>query len=389
MSEEKKLFLLDAYALIFRAYYAFIRNPRITSKGFNTSAIFGFVNALEEILRNQKPSHIAVVFDPHGETFRSKEFPFYKANRDETPEDIRAAEPWIRDIIKAYKIPILEADGFEADDVIGTLSKKAAAAGYTVYMMTPDKDYAQLVDDNIFMYKPGRQGKPAEVIGIPEVQEKFQVERPEQVIDILGMMGDSVDNIPGIPGVGEKTAMKLVAQFGSMEEMYERVDEIKGKLKDKVADNKQQALDSKMLATIILDVPVKFEPEKLILEEPDKPRLAELFGALEFRTITKRILGEEFETQPTSGQGSLFATSDGERKVETIEVTDVSNTDHKYVLVDSIDKCHELAAKLAKVDTFAFDTETSGLNSLDTELVGMSFSWEPHKAHYVHVPEGP
>ena len=338
MSEEKKLFLLDAYALIFRAYYAFIRNPRITSKGFNTSAIFGFVNALEEILRNQKPSHIAVVFDPHGQTLRAKEFPFYKANRDETPEDIRASDPWIKDIIRAYNIPILESEGYEADDVIGTLSKKAAAEGYTVYMMTPDKDYAQLVDDNIYMYKPARQGKPAEVMGVEEVKEKFQIERPEQVIDILGMMGDSVDNIPGIPGVGEKTAIKLIGQFGSMENMYEHVDEIKGKLKDKVADNKQQALDSKYLATIVLDVPVAFEPDKLILEAPNKQKLAELFGALEFRSISKRILGEEFDVAPTSGQGNLFATQSGKMEVESIEVKDVSNTEHEYILIDTPEK---------------------------------------------------
>jgi len=387
MSDEKKLFLLDAYALIFRAYYAFIRNPRITSKGFNTSAIFGFVNALEEILRNQKPSHIAVVFDPKGDTFRVKEFPFYKANREETPEDIRASVPWIRDIIKAYNIPVLEAEGFEADDVIGTLSKKAAKEGFTVYMMTPDKDYAQLVEDNIFMYKPGRQGKPAEVLGIPEVKEKFNVERPEQVIDILGMMGDSVDNIPGIPGVGEKTAMKLIAQFGSMEEMYKRVDEIKGKLKDKVADNKQQALDSKKLATIILDVPVKFEPKKLIMDPPNKEKLAELFNALEFRTISKRILGDEFDTQPASGQGNLFATASGQKEIDTTQVVDVESTDHEYNLVDTPEKRKDLVAKLKKQESFAFDTETTGLDSLNTELVGMSFSWEAHKAYYVHCPE--
>jgi DNA polymerase I len=386
MAEEKKLFLLDAYALIFRAYYAFIRNPRITSKGFNTSAIFGFVNALEEIMRSQKPTHIAVVFDPHGGTFRSEKFPFYKANRDETPEDIKASDSWIKDIIRAYNIPILEADGFEADDVIGTLSKVAAEKGFTVYMMTPDKDYAQLVDDNIFIYKPGRQGKPAEILGVPEVREKYSIENPVQMIDILGMMGDAVDNIPGIPGVGEKTAIKLIAQFGSMEEMYERTDEIKGKLREKVEANRQQAFDSKWLARIILDVPVAFEPEKLVLESPDKAKLSELFQALEFRSISRRILGDEFTAQPTTGQGSLFASQSGEMQEQAAGSQSVVNTKHTYHLVDTADKRSDLIRQLSEQKTFAFDTETTGLDSLNTELVGMSFSWEPHIAYYVHCP---
>ena len=384
--EEKKLFLLDAYALIFRAYYAFISNPRITSKGFNTSAIFGFVNVLEEIIRSQKPTHIAVVFDPHGGTFRSEKFPFYKANRDETPEDIKASDPWIKDIIRAYNIPILEAEGFEADDVIGTLSKVAAEQGFTVYMMTPDKDYAQLVGENVFIYKPGRQGKPAEIMGVPEVKEKFSIENPEQVIDILGMMGDAVDNIPGIPGVGEKTAIKLIAQFGSMEEMYKRTDEIKGKLREKIEANKQQAFDSKWLARIILDVPVAFEPEKLILEAPNKTKLAELFQALEFRSISRRILGEEFTAQPTSGQGNLFASQSGEMQEQVTTTQSITNTKHTYHLVDTAKKRADLIKQLSGQKTFAFDTETTGLDSLNTELVGMSFCWEPHVAYYVHCP---
>jgi len=386
MPEEKKLFLLDAYALIFRAYYAFIRNPRITSKGFNTSAIFGFVNVLEEIMRSQKPTHIAVVFDPHGGTFRSEKFPFYKANRDETPEDIKASDPWIKDIIRAYNIPILEADGFEADDVIGTLSKVAAEQGFTVYMMTPDKDYAQLVGDNVFIYKPGRQGKPAEILGIPEVKEKFSIETPEQVIDILGMMGDAVDNIPGIPGVGEKTAIKLISQFGSMEEMYKRTDEIKGKLREKVEANKQQAFDSKWLARIILDVPVDFEPDKLLLESPNKAKLSELFQALEFRSISRRILGEEFTGQPTSGQGNLFATQAGVMQEQSSSSGSITTTEHTYHLAGTVEERTALIKLLSAQQTFAFDTETTGLNSLNTELVGMSFSWEPHVAYYVHCP---
>jgi DNA polymerase-1 len=386
MPEGKKLFLLDAYALIFRAYYAFIRNPRITSKGFNTSAIFGFVNALEEVMRSQKPTHIAVVFDPHGGTFRSEKVPSYKANRDATPEDIKAADPWIKDIIRAYNIPILEVERFEADDVIGTISKMAAKEGFTVYMMTPDKDYCQLVEENIFIFKPGRQGKPAEVMGIPEVQEKFSIETPEQVIDILGMMGDAVDNIPGIPGVGEKTAIKLIAQFGSMEEMYKRTDEIKGKLREKVENNKEQAFESKWLARIVLDVPVAFEPDKLILETPNKKKLSELFQALEFRSIARRILGEEFVAQPTTGQGNLFASGSGNMETEMPSSLSVTNTEHTYHLIDTAAKRTDLISKLGKLKSFAFDTETTGLDSLNTELVGMSFSWEPHIAYYVHCP---
>ena len=385
MADDKKLFLLDAYALIFRAYYAFISNPRITSKGLNTSAIFGFVNVLEEILRNQKPSHIAVVFDPHGETFRSKEFPYYKANRDETPEDIKASEPWIKDIIRAYHIPILEVEEYEADDVIGTIAKKAAAEGYTVYMMTPDKDYAQLIEDNIYMYKPGRQGKPPEILGPAEVVEKYEIEHPEQFIDILGLMGDKVDNIPGIPGVGEKTAIKLIKQFGSIEEMYTRTDEIKGKLREKVENHKQDAFDSKRLATIALDAPIEFEPDKLIIDPPDKEKLGSLFHALEFRTITKRILGEDF-TPSQTGQTSLFSANIAEEDVLGAIDNTIETTDHTYHLVDTPAKRKKLIADLLKQKVFAFDTETTGLDTHDTELIGMSFSWEPHVAYYVHCP---
>lgn len=280
----KKLFLLDAYALIFRAYYAFIRAPRINSRGMNTSAIFGFTNALLDILRNEKPSHIAVAFDPPGGTFRNEEFTEYKANRDATPEDIKIAVPYIMKIIEAFNIPILLEKGFEADDVVGTMAKKAEKEGFTVYMMTPDKDYAQLVSDNIFMYRPGNGGKPPEIWGIPEVCEKFDVARPEQVIDVLGLMGDSADNIPGIPGIGQKTAAKLLKQYDSVEGLLENTDQLKGKQKENVENFGEQGTMSKMLATIVLDVPVEFKEQDLVLEEMNKDALRDVFEELEFRT---------------------------------------------------------------------------------------------------------
>ena len=285
---DKKLFLLDAYALIYRAYYAFIRAPRINSKGLNTSAMFGFVNTLEEVLRKESPSHIAVVFDPKGGTFRNEMYKEYKAHREETPEDIRLAVPIIKDIVKAYNIPVIEVAGYEADDVIGTLAKMAVAKDFEVFMMTPDKDYAQLVEDRIWMYRPGRGGGGAEVLGIPEVQEKFGVETPDQVIDILGLMGDKADNIPGCPGIGEKTAMKLIGQFGSIDGIYEKIDQLKGKQKEKLIDNKEQVALSRELATIKIDVPVEFDEEALIMCESNKEALRALFEQLEFRTMAER-----------------------------------------------------------------------------------------------------
>lgn len=386
---EKKLFLLDAYALIFRAYYAFIRSPRINSKGLNTSAMFGFVNVLEDVLRNAGPTHIAVVFDHKSPNVRVQEFPYYKANRQETPEDIRTAEPYIRQIVEAYNIPILETPGYEADDIIGTLAKVAEREGFEVFMMTPDKDFAQLVSDKIKMYKPGRQGGPAEIWGVPEVLEKFQIERPEQVIDILGLMGDAVDNIPGIPGVGEKTAIKLIEEFGSIEALLENTENLKGKLKEKVEGNKQGAIDSKKLATILLDAPVAFEPEKLIIEEPDKDKLSELFAELEFRSIGKRILGDDFAVNaPTSGQGDLFNQGGSSATSQSAASTglNIENTEHKYILADTPEKRGELIAKLEKQKEFAFDTETTGLDSHNTEIVGMSFSWKAHEAYFVLCP---
>lgn len=388
MTEKKKvLFLLDAYALIFRAYYAFIKNPRYNSKGLNTSAIFGFTNSLYDVLTKQKPTHIAVVFDHKSQTIRAQNHSFYKANRDETPEDIKLSEPWIRDIIKGFNIPILEAEGYEADDVIGTLAKKAEEKGYEVYMMTPDKDFAQLVSGQVKMYRPGRQGKPAEVWGVPEVKEKFQVETPDQVIDILGLMGDAVDNIPGIPGVGEKTAIKLVAQYGGVEGLLEHAEEVKGKLGEKIRANKESAVISKQLATILLDAPVKFDPDSLILENPDQEKLGELFTELEFRQMGKRILGDEFNIAndaPTSnGQFSLFGDESDQGAAPPPAPKDSGN----YEAVVEQKDIDALIDRLSKAKEYAFDTETTGLDALTCDIVGMSFSIKPSEAYYVPCPD--
>src|SRR5512136_1059917 len=282
-NQEKRLFLLDAYALIFRAYYAFIKNPRVTSRGLNTSAIFGFLLALEEVLQKKKPTHIAVVFDTPTPTFRHEMFKEYKANRDETPEDIRIAVPYIKRLIEAYRIPVIDYPGFEADDVIGTLARKASEKGFVTYMMTPDKDYAQLVSDNVFMLKPSRSGNESVLWGVDDIREEFSVERPEQVIDVLALMGDTADNIPGAPGVGPKTAMKLISEYGSVEELFRNTDKLKGKLKEIIENNRAQIEMSKVLATIELHVPVELKENELITEVPDSHKLKVLFDELEFR----------------------------------------------------------------------------------------------------------
>jgi len=385
---EKKLFLLDAYALIFRAYYAFIRAPRINSNGLNTSAMFGFTNSLQEVLDKQKPTHIAVCFDFKAKTIRAQEHDFYKANRQETPEDIKLSEPYIRQIIDAYNIPIYEAEGYEADDVIGTMAKMAEKEGFEVFMMTPDKDFMQLVSENIHMYKPSRSGKPAEVIGVKELLEKYNLERPEQFIDILGMMGDAVDNIPGIPGVGEKTAAKLVVQFGSIENMYENTDQLKGKLKEKVENNKESAFISKKLATIVLDAPVTFDAEALKVEKYDREKLAAIFAELEFRGLGKRILGEEFNTnQPTKSSPQLDLFGVPAPIAEKGEGKTTEEIPHDYVLVDNDKDRAKLLKNLQKQKIVAFDTETTGLDSNNTEIVGISFSWKKHEGYYVPCPE--
>ena len=310
MNQNSKLFLLDAYALIYRAYYAFIKNPRINSKGFNTSAILGFVNTLEEVLKKENPTHIGVAFDPPGPTFRHEAFEQYKAQREETPEAIRLSVPIIKDIIKAYRIPILEVAGYEADDVIGTLATEAGNQGITTYMMTPDKDYGQLVTDHVFMYRPKYGDKEFEVMGVEQVKAKFDIQSPAQVIDMLGLMGDSSDNIPGCPGVGEKTAQKLIAEFGSIENLLEHTDQLKGALKTKVETNREMIIFSKFLATIKVDVPIRLDMNSLVREQADEDTLRKIFEELEFRTLMERIFKKE--SSPASPiAGTLFNQENG------------------------------------------------------------------------------
>jgi DNA polymerase I len=392
----KKLFLLDAYALIFRAYYAFIKNPRVTSKGLNTSAIFGFLLALEEVLQKRKPTHIAVVFDTPTPTFRHVMYKEYKANRDETPEDIRKAVPYIKRLIEAYKIPVIDFPGFEADDVIGTLAKKASERGFITYMMTPDKDYAQLVSDNIFMLKPSRSGNESLLWGVEDIQQEFGVNRPEQVIDILALMGDSADNIPGAPGVGPKTAMKLISEYGSVEELFKNTDKLKGKLKEIIENNKEQIEMSKKLATIEQNVPVELNETALELEVPDPVKLKALFEELEFKTIAAKILSEIDKSekprtsqkatavQSDSFQGSLF----GEEAIAPVgEKVTIEKVDHKYVLLEKSSDIRKFVGELNKRKEFCFDSETTSINPLDAELVALTFSWEKGTGYLIHFPE--
>jgi DNA polymerase I len=387
---DKKLFLLDAYALIFRAYYAFIRAPRINSKGLNTGAMFGFTNTLLDILNNEKPSHIAVVFDAPEQTLREIDYEAYKANRGETPEDIKLAVPWIQKIIEGFRIPMLIAPGYEADDVVGTLAKHAEAAGFQTYMMTSDKDYGQLVSENIFVYKPGYQGGKAEILGIDEVLAKFDIERIDQVTDLLGMMGDAVDNIPGIPGVGEKTASKLLKQFGSLENLLANTDQLKGKQKENVEQFREQAIMSKRLATILLDAPVPFDEEQLRLKEMNRDLLRETFQDLEFRQLAKRILQEDIEQMP-SKQGELFSmeafeTPVPEAEKEQVQLKTIDDVQPHYTLVNTAELQQEMLAALTAADVFCFDTETSDLDPFRAQAVGLSFSIRPGEGWYVPMP---
>ena len=394
MSAEKKLFLLDAYALIFRSYYAFIKNPRITSYGLNTNAIFGFTTTLLEVLEKYDPTHIAVCFDHKSENIRKQEYPLYKANRDETPEDIKRSEPFIRQIIDAFNIPLIEKEGYEADDVIVTLATIAEKEGFTTYMMTPDKDFGQAVTEKTLMFKPARGGNPPEIMGPKEVCEKFGLDRTEQIIDYLGLMGDAVDNIPGVPGVGAKTASKLLKEFGSMDGIYENTDKLKGKLREKIEDNKEQAYMSKHLATIIIDVPVEFNEESLTRAEPNKEKINQLFTELEFRALSKRVFKETMSA-PAPLQGDLFASSSSATnssplvalKEETlVEMKTISTTDHEYQLIDSQEKRKILIAELEKQKSFCFDTETTSLEEMDAEVLGLAISYEEGKAYYVNMP---
>ena len=389
---KKKLFLLDAFALIYRAYFGFGKNHRYNSKGLNTSAILGFTNTLVEILRKEKPSHIAVVFDAPATTVREIEYPEYKAGREAMPEDIRSALPYIKDVIKAFNIPILLSEGYEADDVIGTLAKEAERRGFVTYMMTPDKDFGQLVSENIFMYKPARSGKPAEILGVPEICEKFQIQDPLQVIDILGIWGDAVDNIPGIPGIGEKTSKILIGKYGSVEGLIEHAHELKGKQKENVINFAEQGLLSKRLATIILDTPVEFNEKELELTAPNKDAIKELFAELEFRTLAQRILGEEIAIkQVVGGQLDMFGEPAETTTTTTVKETEmvlsktINNIKHDYQLVDTPAKVKTLAKKLENVKSYCIDTETTGLNPLTAELVGLCFSCKAHEAYYVPV----
>ena len=413
----KKLFLIDAYAIIYRAYYAFIRNPRINSKGLNTSAIFGFVNTLEDVLKREKPTHIAVAFDPKGKTFRHEAYELYKAQREATPEDIRLAVPIIKNLIKAYNIPVLEVPGYEADDVIGTMAKKAEQAGFEVFMLTPDKDYGQLVSDHIFMYRPKHTGG-FEIMGPNEVKNKYELDSHDQVIDLLGLMGDASDNIPGCPGVGEKTAVKLLKEFGSIDSLLERTDELKGALKTKIEENKEQIIFSRFLATIKIDVPVDFDEKSLELEPRNEPELKALFDELEFRTMSSKIGTNPFSSLPPdqpqntitfakpkspAGQMSLF--DEPETTEESVPKTSkpstqavpqvdenftglrtLQNTPHNYILVDTKVKRADLVSKLFMQKSFCFDTETTGLDMFLSDLVGMSFCYKEGEAYYVSLP---
>ena len=383
-----KLFLLDAYALIYRSYYAFIKNPRINSKGLNTSAIVGFVNTLQEVLTKEQPTHIGVAFDPHGPTFRSEAYPAYKAQREATPEDIRKAVPIIKDLLRAWNIPILQVDGFEADDVIGTLATKAGAQGIDTYMLTPDKDYGQLVSDHVFIFRP-RHGGGYETMGVEEVKEKYAIPSTESVIDLLALMGDSADNFPGCPGVGEKTAVKLINEFGTVEEMLRRVDEIKGALKTKVETHVDDIKLSKFLATIKTDVPIELNMEELKVQDPNEAELGKLMEELEFKTLAAKILKKpETKPKPVNGQLDLFAEfapgSTNEPEFSSFET--IKTVAHKYELVEKEEDMMNLCDFFRTNDFLVLDTETTSTSAIDAELVGLSFSVKEHEAFYVPIP---
>lgn len=398
----KKLLLLDAYAIIYRAYYAFIKFPRINSKGLNTSAIFGFVNTLEDVLKRENPTHIAVAFDPKGKTFRHEAYEHYKAQREATPEDIRTSVPIIKEIVEAYNIPVLEVAGYEADDVIGTIAKKAEKEGFEVLMVTPDKDYGQLVSDNIFIYRPKHTGG-YELMGPEAVKRKYDLANECQVIDLLALMGDASDNIPGCPGVGEKTAVKLLKEFGSIDEMLARTDEIKGALKTKIEENKEQIIFSRFLATIKTDVPIEFDEKKLEIEPVNEPKLREIFEELEFRSMLAKLSGKPAEQinnaqekkQPANAQMSLFDFG-GETKQETLpseetiintSMKSIADVPHTYTLVDTAEKRTDLIKKLSTQKSVCFDTETTGVDVFAADLVGLSFCFKKGEAYYVTLPE--
>ncbi|MDR1593044.1 MAG: DNA polymerase I [Prevotellaceae bacterium] len=393
----KKLFLLDAYSLIFRAHYAFIHRPIVTSTGFDTSAVFGFVKSLQEVLKKEQPTHIAVVFDPPGGSFRRRLYTDYKATRLETPESIITAVPIIKAILEAYKIAIVEIADYEADDVIGTMAKQAEKEGYAVYMMTPDKDYGQLVSYNVFMYKPKRSGNEIEIIGQDAICEQYGIQRPEQVIDILALWGDSVDNVPGAPGIGEKTAMKLIGEYGSVDGVYRNLDKLKGKQKDSLEENEEQVRLSRKLVTIVTDVPYEWNDEALELKEPDIERLRELFSEYEFfsmlRELSKKPVTQAEKAQEAFGQLSLFAVASSDEQQDEEQVRThktYEDVEHTYNILTTDEEIGSLIKQLESATEFCFDTETTGLDPFDCRLVGMSFALKPHEAWYIPVyPNNP
>jgi DNA polymerase I len=416
MSSQKRLFLLDAYALIFRGYYAFIKNPRINSKGMDTSAIMGFMNSLMDVIKREKPDHLAVAFDKGGSDYRLEMFQEYKANRDETPEAIKIAVPYIQEILKAMQIPIMELPGYEADDLIGTLAKQAEKEGFQVFMVTPDKDFAQLVSENIFMYRPARMGNDIEIWGIPEIQQKFEIERPEQVIDFLAMMGDAVDNIPGLPGVGEKTAKKFLAEYGSIENLLDNTHQLKGKMKENIEANKEKGILSKKLATILLDCPVTFDATDFELSKPDVEKTDAIFQELEFRQMKAQFdkwfgSGKEYDEIDTNGNGTsdsgtpmpakkatpkksnedqfdLFGFHEEDSNVSHASgYASLENTEHFYQIVQGEMGIKLLLQNLEKQTSVCFDTETTGLDALNAELVGLAISYEKGKGFYIPFPE--
>ncbi len=397
----KKLFLLDGMALIYRAHFALSKNPRFTSGGINTSAVMGFANTLMEILKKEAPTHLAVVFDTNAPTERHTDFVAYKAHRQAMPEDLSLALPYVVRLVEGFNIPVITSDGFEADDIIGTLAKKAELQGYTVFCMTPDKDFCQLVSENIFVYKPARMGNDMEILGVKEVLEKWEVERAEQVIDILGLWGDAVDNIPGIPGIGEKTAKLLIKQFGSVEEVIANAHQLKGKMRENVENFAEQGMISKKLATIILNAPVELDEEALLVGKPSRELLEPLFVELEFRTIGRRVFGEDFSvnearnlpgvqadlfSSPAADNASFSTQKSEETPEPVIANKNIDNTEHAYFLVDTVEKRSELIELLSKQTSFCFDTETTGTDANLCELVGLSFSVKIGEGYYVPVP---
>ena len=405
MSTKKRLFLLDAYALIFRGYYAFIKNPRINSKGLDTSAIMGFMNSLMDVIKREKPDHLAVAFDKGGSDLRNDIYPEYKAHRDATPEAIKIAVPYIQELLRAMHIPIIEVKGYEADDLIGTIAKQAEKENFQVFMVTPDKDFAQLVSENIFMYKPARMGNGIEIWGIPEVLAKFEIDRPEQVIDFLGMMGDAADNIPGLPGVGEVTAKKLLKEFGSMENLLANTDKLKGKMKDNIEANKEKGLLSKTLATILLDCPVQFNETDYELSTPDVDKTDALFNELEFRRMAEQFdaIFRKGEAAPAVDEAKLYkkpqpksedqfdlfgsAIDEGSEETRHQYYSSLENTEHSYQIIQGDLGIKLLLQNLQNQKSVCFDTETTGLDALHAELVGISFSYEKGKGFYVPFPE--